>query len=97
MTPKEEKLTKEVQDLKEENIRLKNQLGIAKQRFKELTDQDISVFQLLKQHSDNSNRWYDKYMAILEKLQNLQECSCANHECKNRKIYFVDNNGDISI
>ena len=97
MTAKEEKLTKEVQDLKEEIARLKMQLCNTRQRVKDLSDQNMTGLNLLRLHSENSDRWYDKYMAILEKLHNLQECSCANHECKDRKTYFVDNNGDISL
>lgn len=97
MTEQEEKLTKEVQDLKEEIVRLKMQLCNTRQRVKELSDQNVTGLDLMRLQSENSDRWYDKYMAILPKLHNLQECSCANHACKNRKIYLVDNNGDISL
>ena len=97
MTAKEEKLTKEVQDLKEEVARLKFQLQNANQQNKELSSLCRNSYNLMHQNSENGSRWYDNYMAILPKLHNLQECSCANQECKIRKIYFVDNNGDISL
>ena len=97
MTEKEEKLTKEVQDLKVQVAKLENRLGFAHQRIIELSDLNKSSYDLLTQNSENADRWFDKYMGIMEKLPNIQRCSCANHECKNRKRYFIDNNGDISL
>lgn len=97
MTTNEEKLTKEVQDLKVQVAKLENRLGFAHQRIKELSDLNKSAFDLLADHSESSDRLFDKYMGIMEKLPNIQKCSCANHECKNRKTYFIDNKGDISL